>query len=448
MNPVFFFLFALFALAPANIAADAKPNILIIIADDLGYADVGFNGGKTIRTPNLDRLAATGVRLTNFRVAPVCSPTRAGLLTGRWPNRFGMMRAVVPPWSKYGLPQDETTLPEALTEAGYKRRALIGKWHLGHARREHLPLAHGFNHFYGHYNGAIDYFTHLREGELDWHRNDDPIREEGYSTDLLAAEAARYIKASPADEPWFVQLAFNAPHSPSQAKEDDLKKYSGVARREQTYAAMVDSMDQGIGKVLAAIESGPDADNTLILFFSDNGGAARSGSSNGPWRGDKASVYEGGTRAAALIRWPNGRLTGGKTFDGRIGYIDVMPTLLHATGASTADNLDGINVLPALRGDRPLPDRRWFSHIHQGREAQTSVHSADWKLIVHGEKRTELYDLAKDPAETTDVAAAHPNIVKEFQTDIAKFAAWSKDGVSNYDEGRAGFKAPKDWIVQ
>lgn len=445
---MFLFLAALLAFAPAAQAADPKPNILIIIADDLGYADVGFNGGKTIRTPNLDRLAATGVRLTNFRVAPVCSPTRAGLLTGRWPNRFGMMRAVVPPWSKYGLPQAETTLPEVLAKAGYERRGFVGKWHLGHARREHLPLAHGFNHFYGHYNGAIDYFTRHREGELDWHRNDDPIREEGYSTDLLAAEAARFIKSSPAENPWLLCVAFNAPHSPFQAKPEDLKKYSGLTRREQTYAAMVDSMDQGIGKILAAAESLPTADNTLILFFSDNGGAARSGSSNDPWRGDKASVYEGGTRAAAAIRWPNAKIAGGKQFDGRIGFIDVLPTVVKAAGAQLPENLDGVDFVPALRSERELPNRSWFSYIHQGPNALASVHLDNWKLIAHDETRHELYDLSRDPAEASDLGPSNPETVARLRAELQRFFSWSKEGVSNYDEGRAGFKPPIDWIVQ
>src|SRR5688572_28533381 len=218
----------LFAGAQASAAA-LKPNMLIIVADDLGFADVGFNGGKVIATPNLDRLAATGVRLTDFRACPMCSPTRAGLLTGRWPLRFGMMRAVVPPWSPHGLPRSENTLPELLAGAGYEHRAVIGKWHLGQARREFLPLAHGFTRFYGHYNGAIDYFTHQREGERDWHRNDATLREEGYSTDLLGAEAARFVRE--ATGPWYLQVAFNAPHSPFQAKPVDLKKYAQLERR-------------------------------------------------------------------------------------------------------------------------------------------------------------------------------------------------------------------------
>jgi arylsulfatase A-like enzyme len=191
---------ASFAALPSE-GASPKPNILIIVADDLGYADVGFNGGKVIQTPNLDRLAASGVNLTDFRACPMCSPPRAGLLTGRWPLRFGMMRAVVPPWSKHGLPSEEKTLPELLAGGGYERRGIIGKWHLGHARRQFLPLAQGFTFFYGHYNGAIDYFTHEREGERDWHLNDRSVREEGYSTDLLAEAAVRFVQESPVGKP-------------------------------------------------------------------------------------------------------------------------------------------------------------------------------------------------------------------------------------------------------
>jgi arylsulfatase B len=208
-----------------SLAAE-KPNIVIIVADDLGYADVGFNGGKIIHTPNLDRLAAGGINLTDFHACPMCSPTRAGLLTGRWPLRFGIMRSVVPPWSTNGVPAGEKTLQELLAPAGYKQRAIVGKWHLGHARKEFLPLAKGFTFFYGHYNGAIDYFDHTREGEVDWHRDGRTVVEEGYSTDLLAAEAARFIKKAPTGEPWLLYLPFNAPHEPLEAKPEDLARYA------------------------------------------------------------------------------------------------------------------------------------------------------------------------------------------------------------------------------
>ena len=440
----------------ARAATPPPPNVLLILADDLGYADVGFNGGKVIATPNLDRLAATGITLTDFRACPMCSPTRAGLLTGRWPLRFGLMRAVVPPWSRYGLPAAEITLAEHFGAAGYDRRAVIGKWHLGHARREFLPLAQGFTRFYGHYNGAIDYFTHERDGEKDWHDDDRTRREEGYATDLLGAEAARFIAAAPAGQPWLLYFPFNAPHSPFQAKPADLARYPQLEGDRRTYAAMVDAMDQAIGRVLAAVEARPDAANTLVLFCSDNGGIPRVGSSNAPWRGAKLTVYEGGTRVAAAIRWPAGGLTGGRRFDGRIGYIDVLPTVLAAAGSTRPAALDGLDVLPALRGVAALPERPWFSYMHQNEDAHASVHLGRWKLVAHGDffpeqpatpPTLELYDLAADPAENTNLAARHPDRVADLHRRLREFGTWQQPGVGAYAEGRDGFVPPKDWVV-
>lgn len=443
--------------ASGQATATSKPNLLVIVADDLGYADVGFNGGKTIATPNLDRLAATGVRLTDFRAAPMCSPTRGGLLTGRWPLRFGIMRAVVPPWSHHGLPPEEHTLPELLAPAGYEQRGIVGKWHLGHARREFLPLNQGFTRFYGHYNGAIDYFTHERDGERDWHHDDRTVREEGYSTDLLGAEAARFVREAPAGKPWLLYLPFNAPHSPFQAKPEDLQKYTHLKQPDRrAYAAMADCMDQAIGRVLSAVEARADATNTLILFFSDNGGIPRVGSSNQPWRGAKLTVYEGGTRVCAAIRWPAGGLSGGRQFAGRIGYIDVLPTLLAAAGVKPPSNLDGINFLPALRGEGQLPVRPWFSYIHQNEDAHASVHEGRWKLVAHGDffaekpatpPALELYDLEADPGEQTDIAAKHPDVVARLHGRLREFGTWQRPGVGAYGEGRANFRAPKDWNI-
>lgn len=441
-------------LASAAVAA-TPPNVLIMVADDLGYADVGFNGSKIIATPNLDRLAATGVNLTDFRACPMCSPTRAGLLTGRWPSRFGMMRAVVPPWSRFGLPAEENTLPELLASAGYGQRALMGKWHLGHARREFLPLANGFNRFYGHYNGAIDYVTHERDGEVDWHDDDRTARVEGYATDLLGTEAARFVSTAAADRPWLLYVPFNAPHSPFQAKAEDLAKYPQLDGDRRTYAAMVDSMDQAIGRILSAVEARPDAANTLVLFFSDNGGITRVGS-NAPYRGAKLTVYEGGTRVCAAMRWPAGGVTGGKKFSGRIGYIDVLPTVLAAAGAPAPKNLDGVDFLPALRGAAALPDRAWFSYLHQNEDAHASVHLGNWKLVAHGDffaeqpatkPALELYDLATDPAEKTDVAARRPEIVAQLHGRLREFGTWQMPGVGAYAAGREGFVPPKDWVV-
>lgn len=440
----------------ASTAAEtAKPNILIMVADDMGFGDPGFNGGKTIATPNLDRLAATGVNLTDFRACPMCSPTRAGLMTGRWPLRFGMMRAVVPPWSRYGIPSEEATLPELLAGAGYRQRGIVGKWHLGHARREFLPLANGFTRFYGHLNGAIDYFTLVRDGERDWHDDDRTSRDSGYATDLLGEQASRFIQSAPAGEPWLLYVPFNAPHSPFQAKEADLQKYSQLEGDRRTYAAMVDSMDQAIGRILAAVEARADAANTLILFFSDNGGIPRVGSSNGPYRGAKLTVYEGGTRVCAAMRWPAGGISGGRKFAGRIGYIDVLPTALAAAGAVPPKNLDGVNILPALRGGA-LPDRAWFSYMHQNEDAHASVHLGQWKLVAQGDffseqpatkPALELYDLAADSGEKTDLAAREPRLVAQLHQRLREFGSWQKPGVGPYNEGQAGFTPPRDWVV-
>lgn len=444
-------------LAGAAFAAEpARPNVLVMVADDLGYADVGFNGGEVIQTPNLDRLAATGVTLADFRSCPMCSPTRAGLMTGRWPLRFGMMRAVVPPWSRYGIPAEENTLPELLAGVGYASRGIVGKWHLGHARREFLPLANGFTRFYGHYNGAIDYLTHERDGEVDWHHDDRTVEEPGYATDLLGAEASRFVREAPVGSPWLLYVPFNAPHSPFQAKEADLKRYSQLEGDHRIYAAMVDSMDQAVGRILTAVEARPDAANTLVLFFSDNGGIPRVGSSNAPWRGAKLTVYEGGTRVCAALRWPAGGVSGGKRFDGRIGYIDVLPTMLAAARAPLPQNLDGLDFLPALRGAAPLPERPWFSYMHQSEDAHASVHLGHWKLVAHGdffperpatEPKLELYDLAADPAEKSDRAAEMTAVVAQLHAKLREFGTWQQAGVSAYREGSAGFVPPKDWVV-
>lgn len=448
------------ALLPAfSAAAPSKPNILLIVADDLGSADVGFNGGREIKTPNLDRLAATGVRLGRFYACPVCSPTRAGLMTGRWPIRYGLMRTVVPPWSRYGLPPGEKTIAEMVTDAGYRRRGMIGKWHLGHARPEFLPVAQGFTSFYGHYNGAIDYFTHVREGEVDWHRDAETVKEPGYSTDLLAAEAARFVESSPAGEPYFLYVAFNAPHAPHQAPEEDLARYPSLKGDRRTYAAMVDRLDRGLGEILKAADARPDAENTFVMFMSDNGGPLPP-ARNTPLRDGKASVYEGGIRVAAAVKWPAGGLAGGRTCDEPVGYIDVFPTLRRIAGGEPAPGdlpLDGIDVLDALRGKRPVPERPWFSYIAHGETGQASVTLGDRKLVAKGPDvfseaagvEMELYDLAADPTERDDLAAQQPERVQELRARLVEFGRLQpEEGVAPYAEGRRGFQAPRDWIVR
>ncbi|MEQ8788526.1 MAG: sulfatase-like hydrolase/transferase [Pirellulaceae bacterium] len=443
----------------AEQATKTKPNLVILLADDLGYADVGFHGSK-IRTPHIDSLAKDGARLERFYSCPMCSPTRAGLMTGRWPLRMGIMRAVIPPWRDYGLPESEHTLAEMLAEAGYRHRAVIGKWHLGHAHRRHHPLNHGFTHFYGHYNGAIDYFTHEREGEVDWHRDHETVLEEGYSTDLLGSEAARFIDGVPKGEPYFLYLPFNAPHSPFQAKQEELARYAGRRGNRKTLAAMIDSLDQAVGKVLGAIERRGDAHNTFVLFFSDNGGV-RTVADNSPLRGSKLTPYEGGIRVVAAARYPAGGVVGGKVSEQRMGYIDVYPTLKHlAGGEGEAPNpLDGRDVLDAMAGREALSDRPWFTYEAQSGDGgeRLAVNTDGWKLVVHGPsvldeskaaaetRRIELFRIDRDPHEKNDMAAEHADRVAALLAQAREFRRWQVPGVAAYAAGREGFTAPPKW---
>ena len=286
----------------------SAPNIVLMLADDLGWGDVSYHSPHRIETPHIDSLAREGIELDRFYVAPMCSPTRAGLMTGRYPIRFGLARAVVPPQRNYGLSTEERTLPEALAEAGYKHRGIFGKWHLGHHQAKWHPLARGFTQFEGHYNGAIDYFTHEREGELDWNVNYEPTKREGYATDLIAESASRFIlEKSKEDAPYFCYVPFNAPHSPFQAKQEDLDRFGVTSRnpsKEEWLKAMVWSLDEGVGQVLQAIEESGEAENTQVWFMSDNGGVSGVPEHNAPLNGSKLTTFEGGVRVVACVRWP------------------------------------------------------------------------------------------------------------------------------------------------
>ncbi|QDV75828.1 arylsulfatase B [Botrimarina mediterranea] len=437
-------------------AAEEAPNIVVIVADDLGWNDVGYHGSP-IRTPRLDALAREGVELDRFYVCPICTPTRAGLMTGRYPHRFGMRNTVMAPWRDYGIPADEACLPELLAAAGYERRACVGKWHLGHARRAHHPLSRGFTSFYGHYNGAIDYFTHLREGELDWHRGFESSRDEGYTTTLLADEAVRFIEASDGAAPFLLYLPFNAPHAPLQAEPDALEAYGfeegqkrlphrgeygrrgrGATKRA-TFSAMVTALDTAIGRVLDSLEERGLADNTLVWVFSDNGGEVQLGGNNKPLRGAKHTVWEGGVRVPAIVRWP-AKFEGGRRSTELAAYVDVLPTLLAAakTDDSTSHQpFDGVDLLPMLTGQAAAPDRT----IYLG---QNAIVSQEWKL-----KDGKLFDLTDDPNETTNIADEHPKVAAELCEALKRYEALaSKERMPGYAEGREGFVAPKDWAIE
>jgi arylsulfatase B len=452
--------------------SQSSPNIVIILADDLGWADVSFNGGE-IKTPNIDSLAAAGARLERFYVAPICSPTRAGLMTGRQPIRFGAMRAVYPPWREGGMDISEVTLPEVMAHAGYTHRGIFGKWHLGHSSVKYHPMRRGFTEFVGHLNGAIDYFTHHRDGGLDWFHNYEAVNEDGYATDLIAKHASAFIrKRAAGDDPFLCYIPFNAPHSPFQAKPEHLPLYQSLqllpgewngkrAAREKNrhiLGSMIASLDESIGEVLKAIDDTGVRDNTLVWFFSDNGGVPGIGD-NRPLRGAKFDTYEGGIRVAAAVRWP-GRIETGSAIDLPIANIDVLPTLMRIAGLTEHGGkpLDGIDVLDVLTGKANQLDRKIYSYYgQQGPDTeQVAVIDGEWKLVVHGpdisnpqpgqENRSELFRMDGAKPEEQVKTTGRMKIVKRLLQDAKRYRALQpKHGNPPYAEGREGFQAPKVW---
>jgi len=317
------------SLALTTLAAERKPNIVHIVADDLGWKDVGFNGATDIKTPNIDALARGGAKFSQFYCMNICTPTRAALMTGRYPFRYGLQTIVIPGPAAYGLDTSEYLLPQTLKDAGYTT-AIIGKWHLGHANTKYWPKQRGFDYAYGANIGEFDYFTHSDAGVLDWFRNNKPVKEKGYSTQLIGADAVRLINQQSADKPFYLYLTFNAPHTPYQAPKEYIAKYANIADpTRRTYAAMVDCLDESIGKVVAAIDKKGLRENTLILFHSDNGGTRNAmfagqmadvskiklPCDNGPYRDGKGMLFEGGHRVAACANWP-GHIKAGSTVDG------------------------------------------------------------------------------------------------------------------------------------
>lgn len=452
--------------ATADASAPAKrPNIVLILSDDQGWADVGFHGSE-IKTPCLDRLAASGARLEQFYVQPVCSPTRAALMTGRYPMRYGLQVGVVRPWAQYGLPLEERTLAQALKEAGYET-AICGKWHLGHFRRDYLPTRRGFDHQYGHYNGALDYFTHQRDGGHDWHRDDQASYDKGYSTFLLADEAVRLIRRHDTAKPLFLYVPFNAVHSPHQVPPKYVQPYAHLKEPRRTYAGMVTAMDEAIGRVLAALDEKQMRRNTLILFSSDNGGPAPGRvTSNGPYRGGKGTLYEGGVRVVALAAW-DGHIKPGTVVDQPLHIVDWYPTLLKLAGASLEQKLplDGRDAWPTIAGGKPSPHEEI---LFNAAPASGAILVGSWKLVIRGQVATaenqqardkprrkrakarrepiELFHLAVDPYEKENLASKHPDRVEQLLDRYRKLA--SQAVPPNSAPKAPGFHSPKIWGQQ
>lgn len=400
-------------------AGGRAPHVVLIVADDLGWAQVGFHG-STVATPAIDRIAREGVELARFYTCPVCSPTRAGLMTGRYPIRFGMQSRVVYQNQTNGIPASELTLPEALAREGYGARGIIGKWHLGHAAAEYRPLGQGFTEFKGCLRSAVDYYRHTKSGQLDWWLGEEPLEEEGYVTDLCADAAVSFIERHAWDrKPFFLYLPFQAVHVPHAAPPELLERFAGLPPDEALMAAMVTSLDDAIGRVLDALDREGVADDTLVWFLSDNGGGG--GQRNAPLRGHKSSLYEGGIRAVSAVRWPRGGILGGARIQALTAYIDVLPTVLRAAGGAPREGdppLDGLNQLDALRG-LEVQDREIYSYFDRGPYGELlAINTPSWKLVRTGavpNQHFELFRIDTDPLETQDLVKDHPGVLMDLR---------------------------------
>ncbi|MEP7365266.1 MAG: arylsulfatase [Acidobacteriota bacterium] len=432
--------------------APVRPNVVIFLVDDVGWKDVGYQGSEG-QTPHIDRLCREGVCFDRFYAFPLCSPTRSAVMTGRNPVRLGLGYTVVRPWSTYGLPIAETTIANVFGTAGYQTAA-IGKWHLGHTNKAQLPHARGFDHFYGHMNGAIDYFKHDRDGGIDWQRNGVSVHEEGYSTDLLAAEADRWIAARDKQRPFFLYMPWNAPHGPLQAPADLLAKYAAVKdEKRRTFLAMMDALDRGIGRVVGRLEQEKIASNTLVLFVSDNGGALGSGANNGTLRSGKSNVFEGGIRVPGLAWWP-GKLKPG-TCNQLITVYDLLPTVAAASGIAckTRHPMDGMDCWPAIsKGAAPVPRQNLIFAVQPDRgPRQHALRDGPWKLVRIGQAPCDqpvesLFQVEEDPNEKHDVLQANSEIASRLRRMMDDWIRLAPGGEASYSlVPHPGWVTPKDW---
>jgi arylsulfatase B len=465
-----------------SVEMTAQPNILVMVADDLGWADVGYHGGD-IDTPSLDLLAQQGVQLNRFYTTPICSPTRAALMTGRDPIRLGVAYGVILPWDNIGVHPDEHFMPQSFQDAGYQT-AMVGKWHLGHAQMTYHPNNRGFDHFYGHLHTEVGFYPPFaNQGGKDFQLNGVSINDDGYETYLLADEVSRYIRERDKNRPFFMYMPFIAPHTPLDAPKELQDKYKDIdtdlppARSRQTddtrrmatmmlqpsarpmYAAVVDAMDQAIGQVLQTLEEEGIADNTIVLFFSDNGGAAYSygGANNAPLRGGKGETFEGGIRVVSLLRWP-AMLGSDQQFDQIMSVMDVFPTLAAAAGieAGNTFELDGRNMWPAIAQGEAVPLEKplmFASEIPIYGSFKFTAFDENWKLVQEVEQEqlsvtvtNYLFDISKDPNEYNNLASAYPKVVEQLSEEIHEWRAlYPINGTRSELVPPPGWRAPRDW---
>ena len=407
------------------LAQPARPNVIVFLTDDLGYADIGCYGAKDIKTPHIDRLAKEGAKLPDFYSnGPVCTPTRAGLMTGRYQQRFGLEWAFGPGNKSWGLEAKHNTVARYLKNSGYKT-AMYGKWHLGYDA-QYGPNAHGFDEFFGLLSGNVDFYSHQEvNGEHDLYENTTPVKKEGYLTELLADRAEKFVSQQSAGQPFFLYVAFNGVHWPFQAPgrpQDVRNRQTWFDGTRADYARMVESVDTAVGRVLKQLDERGLTRDTMVIFTNDNGGERLS--DNRPWFHHKATLWEGGIKVPALVRWP-ARIKPSQNITQTAISMDLTATILAACGVQPAADqpLDGLDLLPFLTGQRPPVDRTLFWRIDRADRKTKAVRMGKWKFQRDGAIDV-LYDLTKDPGERVEMGYAHPEIVTEAKKRIA---AWEAD---------------------
>ena len=399
-----------------------KPNIIIVLADDMGYADLGVHGCTDVPTPHIDSLARNGVRFTDAYVScPVCSPMRAGLMTGRYQQRFGYWYnpgPVARASERFGLPLSETTLADALKEQGYVT-GLVGKWHLG-LKPELHPMARGFDEFFGFVHGSHSYVDANADKANRIRRGHEPVDEQEYLTDAFTREAVDFVKRHH-KAPFFLYLSYNAVHTPLQAPPKYLDRFPGIEDlKRRRYAAMLSAMDDGVGAVLEALRAHAIENDTLVVFLSDNGGPPTANASrNAPLSGGKGGIQEGGIRVPVLMQWPR-RLPKGEVYERPVISLDLFPTSVAAAGGKAGCDLDGVDLIPYVAGKkRGAPHKRLFWK----RATSGVVRQGKWKLVAEEDGAKALYDLSEDLEEAHDLSGKRPRTVKALSKALAEWEA-------------------------